>query len=55
MTSRQTVRFTKMHGIGNDYVYVNLFDETVKEPVSLARRVSDRHEVCARTWTGFGR
>ena len=25
--SRTTVRFTKMHGIGNDYVYVDCFDE----------------------------
>ena len=37
------MRFTKMHGIGNDYVYVNAFDQTVEEPASLARRISDRH------------
>jgi len=37
------MRFTKMHGIGNDYVYVNGFEETVKDPAVLARRVSDRH------------
>jgi diaminopimelate epimerase len=37
------MRFTKMHGIGNDYVYVNGFIETVPEPTSLAARVSDRH------------
>ena len=43
MTSRQTIRFTKMHGIGNDYVYVNLLEETVNDPASLAREVSDRH------------
>jgi diaminopimelate epimerase len=38
-----SMRFTKMHGIGNDYVYVNGFIETVPEPTSLAARVSDRH------------
>jgi diaminopimelate epimerase len=38
------MRFTKMHGIGNDYVYVNCFDETLpKDPAGLARRISDRH------------
>ncbi len=35
--------FTKMHGLGNDYVYVNCFVEYVREPGSLARFVSDRH------------
>ncbi len=38
-----SVRFTKMHGIGNDYVYVNLFEERVDDPVRLATAVSDRH------------
>jgi len=38
-----TMRFTKMHGIGNDYVYVNGFAETVDDPVAVARLVSDRH------------
>ena len=38
------MRFTKMHGAGNDYVYVNCFDEAVRQDVpSLARAVSDRH------------
>jgi diaminopimelate epimerase len=37
------MRFTKMHGAGNDYVYVDLFDERVDDPQSLARAVSDRH------------
>jgi len=35
--------FTKMHGIGNDYVYVDGFRETVGDPSELARRVSPRH------------
>ncbi|HWL09513.1 MAG TPA: diaminopimelate epimerase [Planctomicrobium sp.] len=37
------MRFTKMHGAGNDYVYVNLFEERVDNPVELAPRISDRH------------
>jgi diaminopimelate epimerase len=37
------MNFTKMHGIGNDYVYVNGFAETVADPASVARRISDRH------------
>ena len=37
------MRFTKMQGLGNDYVYVNLFEETVADPVALAVAVSDRH------------
>jgi diaminopimelate epimerase len=38
-----TMRFTKMHGIGNDYVYVNGFEESLDDPAAVARRVSDRH------------
>ncbi len=37
------MRFTKMHGIGNDYVYVDCFDESVPDPAATARAVSDRH------------
>lgn len=37
------MRFTKMHGLGNDYVYVNGFDEQVDDPAAVARAVSDRH------------
>jgi len=37
------MRFTKMHGLGNDYVYVNCFEETVPEPAKLAVVISDRH------------
>jgi diaminopimelate epimerase len=37
------MRFTKMHGIGNDYVYVNAFEERVENPVEVARAISDRH------------
>ena len=37
------MKFTKMQGIGNDYVYVNCFQETVKNPCEVAKFVSDRH------------
>ncbi len=37
------MKFTKMHGIGNDYVYVNGFAETVSDPAALAVTVADRH------------
>ena len=37
------MKFTKMHGIGNDYVYVNCFEETVKDPAAVAKFVSNRH------------
>ena len=37
------MRFTKMHGCGNDYVYVNCFEESVSSPEQLSRAVSDRH------------
>lgn len=37
------MRFTKMQGIGNDYVYVNCFEETVNDPEGVSRYVSDRH------------
>ena len=37
------MKFTKMHGIGNDYVYVNCFKETVEHPSEAAIKVSDRH------------
>ena len=38
-----TVKFTKMHGIGNDYVYINGFETTIENPAELARKVSDRN------------
>ncbi len=41
-TSR--MKFTKMHGLGNDYVYVDGFAaEAPRDPVALAQKVSDRH------------
>ena len=39
------MRFTKMHGAGNDYVYVNCFSEPLPaDPAALAIAVSDRHK-----------
>ena len=37
------LRFTKMHGLGNDYIYVSLFDQRVDDAPALARVISDRH------------
>ncbi|MCD8048088.1 MAG: diaminopimelate epimerase [Clostridia bacterium] len=37
------MRITKMHGIGNDYIYVNCFEETVNDPNRAAKDLSDRH------------
>lgn len=37
------MKFTKMHGTGNDYVYVNLFEEEVKNPSEVCKFISDRH------------
>lgn len=37
------MKFTKMHGLGNDYVYVNCFQEKIENPPAVARFVSDRH------------
>ena len=37
------MKFTKMHGCGNDYVYVNLFEEKIDNPAELSIKVSDRH------------
>lgn len=38
-----TMKFTKMHGLGNDYVYVDTARETIDDPPALARAMSDRH------------
>ena len=37
------MKFTKMQGCGNDYVYVNCFSESVKDPSGLAVKIADRH------------
>jgi len=38
------MKFTKMHGIGNDYIYINGFEELVQNPGELSIRLSDRHK-----------
>ncbi|WP_306480571.1 diaminopimelate epimerase [Mediterraneibacter sp.] len=37
------MKFTKMQGIGNDYVYVNCLKEKIENPSELAKKISDRH------------
>ncbi len=37
------MKFTKMEGLGNDYIYVNCFQEKVEQPQKLAIQYSDRH------------
>lgn len=37
------MKFTKMYGCGNDYVYVNLFEEQIENPAKVSIAVSDRH------------
>ena len=37
------MHFTKMHGLGNDYIYINGFEEHIANPAAVARAVSDRH------------
>ena len=37
------LRFVKMHGCGNDYIYVDCFEQTVEDPEKLAIVMSDRH------------
>lgn len=43
LPSGQTIGFAKMHGLGNDYVYVDGAQHHVNDPPALARWVSDRH------------
>lgn len=41
--TEKTMKFAKMHGAGNDYIYVNAMQERVLSPSELAVKVSDRH------------
>lgn len=38
------LKFTKMHGCGNDYIYFNCFEQEIEQPEELSRRLSDRHK-----------
>ena len=37
------MRFTKMHGCGNDYIYVNCMEHMLENPGEVSKIVSDRH------------
>ena len=37
------MKFAKMQGTGNDYIYVNCFDESIDNPPAAAKFLSDRH------------
>jgi len=43
MIGKNILVFTKMHGAGNDYIYINAIAQPVADPQSLAIRLSDRH------------
>lgn len=38
-----SMKFHKMHGIGNDYIYFNCMEEDIEDKVTLTKMVSDRH------------
>ena len=37
------MKFTKMHGCGNDYIYVNCIEQSIADRNAMAKRISDRH------------
>ena len=41
---KQAIHFTKMHGAGNDYIYINTLLYNIDDPSELARQWSDRHK-----------
>lgn len=40
---KMKLKFTKMHGTGNDYIYCSTFDQEINNPEALSVRLSDRH------------
>ena len=40
---KRQIQFTKMHGAGNDYVYISCFEQKIEDPSEMAKWVSDRH------------
>jgi diaminopimelate epimerase len=40
---KKRIEFTKMQGIGNDYIYVSTLNQQLDDPSGVARRISDRH------------
>lgn len=43
MSTKSPLKFTKMHGAGNDYIYVNGFSQTVENPAELSIQISNRN------------
>lgn len=43
MPSNESITFTKMHGLGNDYIYIDCMSEELRDPAALAVEMSDRH------------
>ncbi len=37
------IKFTKMEGLGNDYIYLNAISQRIENPSDLAKKMSDRH------------
>ena len=44
MAVQEVIKFTKMHGLGNDYIYINCLEGAPRDPASLAVEMSDRHK-----------
>lgn len=42
-SEKMKLKFTKMQGIGNDYIYCSTFNQEINNPEALAVRLSDRH------------
>ena len=42
-SERQQLKFTKMHGCQNDYIYFNCFEQSINNPEGLSVSLSDRH------------
>ena len=42
-SEKNKIRFTKMHGCGNDYIYINCFREQIDDPSGLSKKMSPRH------------
>ena len=41
---KEKIRFTKMHGCGNDYIYINIMEYEIADPQAAAIAWSDRHK-----------
>ncbi len=44
MAVQEVIKFTKMHGLGNDYIYINCLEGAPRDPSALAVEMSDRHK-----------